>query len=367
MAFSLREKILRRVNRFIRLPVAGLDISDHTAKYLKFGENRSLSFESFGEIAIPEGIIAGGEIKDEDKLVAVFQSLLGEEGRHLRNSFFVVSLPEEKSFLRVLSVPKIKREEIGNVIRWEIEAQVPLPLEELVYDYEIIDEQHPGLDHFDVVLTAFPRTIVDSYVRVLERAGILPIALELESQAIIRAILPELRGETATIVVDMGRGRTSLILFAGGAILFTKTIELGGRTLEEHIMRTLQVDRERALEVKKEIGLDKRAHEGKIFSALLPALSVLADEIKRAVEYHRAHGEHTHTPGTAVGTILLVGGDANLFGLDTYLASAVRLPVRRGDSFAAIREQLAEPIPPIPKNEALAFTTAVGLAGRGLR
>ena len=99
-----------------------------------------------------------------------------------------VSLREEKSFFRVIQLPKVKIADIGKAIRWEIEANIPLPFEELVYDYEVVDSFDEHLDHVDVVISAFPKTIVDAYVRVLGAAGLRLACLELESQAIVRSV-----------------------------------------------------------------------------------------------------------------------------------------------------------------------------------
>lgn len=363
----LKERILNLVDPFIRLPVIGLDISDLTVKYLKFGSRGSLTFDFWGEINIPEGIIADGEIKREDDLVEILSSWLAKDGKRLRSSFVAASLPEEKSFVRVIQLPKMEREAVGNAIRWEIEANIPLSPEELLYDYEIIEPLEDHLDHFDVVITAFPKSSVESYVRSLKRSGLNPVALELESQVIVRAVLKNLREAAAKIIIDLGRNRTSFIIFAGGAIIFTTTVRVGGRVFEENIAKVPGISSGEALAVKKEVGLNRGAYDGKIFSALAPSLGILAEELGRAVEYYRNYARHKHGAGETIDEVLLVGGDANLFGLDTYLASALKIPVRHADPLAVVKERLASPFPPFLKSESLAYATALGLALRGLR
>ncbi len=366
MVTAIRNQILRIADPFIRIPVLGLDISDLSIKYLKFGGGRMLTLDDFGEVTVAEGIISNGEIRDEEALVTTLNSWLLKDGRRFRGSFVAVSLPEEKSFLRLIQLPKIKREELGNAIRWEIEANIPMPADELSYDYEVIEPLEGGADHFDVVLTAFPKAIVESYVRVLKKSGLEPLALELESQAIIRAAIADLKERTAKLVVDMGRTRTSFIIISGGAIIFTTTIELGGRLLEEHIVRGLGVDWGKAVVLKKEVGFNKKELEGRVFTALVPPVAAFGDELRRSIEYYHNHTKHIHGASESIEEILLVGGDANLNGLDTYLSSMLKVPVRLANPFASIRHRLAYAIPPIAKNKALAFTTALGLAMRGL-
>lgn len=362
-----KQTLLRGIEPFIRIPVAGLDISDRSVKYLKFRSSRTPQLELAEELEIPEGVVEKGEIKQEDLLARLLGAWRQRQSYAVRSSFVVASLPEEKSFLRLVQLPRVKPEELGKLVRWEVESNIPLPAEELIYDQEGIEPLQDHLDHTDVVLTAFPRDLVGSYVRVLARAGFRALALELESQAIVRALVPNLRLTSSQVIVDMGSSRTSFIIVSGGAIVFTTTLELGGRTLEENIAKAVGADQERARVLKKDVGLDRAAAEREeVFGALVPAIGALADELKRSVEYYESHATHRHGASTRIEQVLLTGGDANLYGLDTYLASSLQVPVRRADPFAVWRDRWGAVLPPIQRSRAVAFTTAIGLALRGI-
>jgi len=362
----LKERLLKWVDPFLRLPVVGLDISDSTIKYLKFtSRGGKINFDFFGEIELPEGLIKDGEIKNESGLAQVLEIWLEKEGRKVLSNFVAASLPEEKSFLRLIQLPKIKREEVSGAVRWEIEANIPLAPEELAYDYEIVEPPENTLDHIDVVITAFPKTVVESYLRVLKEAGLRVSALELESQALVRSTIAESQQKETVVLADIGRGRTSFIIVGGPTILFTDTISLGGRDLEKNIAQTVGASPRQAASLKEKIGLNKIAEEGKVYKALLPAVSLLAEELKKVIVYYRNHATHTHAGPKVIGKILLLGGDANLLGLDTFLSSYLKIPVELADPFASVKSRLKTSIPPIPKNQALKFSTASGLALRG--
>jgi type IV pilus assembly protein PilM len=363
----MREYFMRKFHSFIRPIGMGFDISDRSAKFILFQEEKKVDIRTYGEIEIPEGFIQNGEIKKEDELVKFFTSWRQKEKKRLGTPPLVVSLPEEKSFLRLIQMPRLKREEISNAVRWEIEANIPLPPDELIYDHEIVEPFDPVADHFDVVITAFPKGIIESYVRVFKAAGFTLLALELESQAIVRAVVPDMRERLARVVIDMGRMRTSFIVVAGGSVLFTTTVEIGGLTLEDAIAKGLGESPEKAIEIKKKYGLDKKAYNGKLFLVLTPILSQLAAELQRTVEYYRHHTNHAHGASRAIGAVLLCGGDANLFGLDTYLGSVLKIPVVKADPFVGIRDRLSMLFPPIHKVASLGVTAAIGLALRELR
>lgn len=361
MFAQLKNEIFDTVRPYITLPLMGLDISDRAAKFVKF-DTLASEIECYGELEIPEGLIEHGSIKSEDGVAAAFKNYFSKNQKHF-NPFVAVSLPEESGFLRVVQVPKIKQEDIGNAIRWEIEGNVPLPSEDLYFDYEVINNpEFTGKDHLDVVITAFPKTIIESYLRVLRAAGFRPLALELESQAIIRSVIPAIQ-KKAVVVADMGKTRTSLIVYAAGALRYTTTIDFGGKILEENISRSMNVPLAEARELKIKYGISKSEFEGKLFSDLLPALSALADEFKRTIEYYLHHAEHSHD-GNAIEKILLVGGDANLFGLSTYLSSTLKIPTGIVSPLELFFEAQARPISPLPRHTSLGYATAMGLALR---
>lgn len=359
----MKEFVLRKVSNLLRVPVVGLDVSDRSFKFLKLAFDRKIEFEAFGESDIPSGVIEEGEIKNEAALTDLFKKWKEEHGRMLRSSMIVASLPEEKSFLRLIQLPKVKDEEVPNAIRWEIEAHIPLPPDNLAYDYEVVDTKAQNLGHTDVVVTAFPKSIVDSYTTALGNAGLTLAALELESQAIVRAVVETNKQDSAKIVVDLGKTRTSFITFAGTAIIFTSTIQLGGNTFEENIGRALSVEQTKAKEIKEKMGLNRSTNK-EVFTALTPVLSVLVDELKRVMAYYHEHIEHLHGAHQSIDEILLVGGDANLFGIDTFIASALKIPVTHANPFINIQDRFNASFPPMPKSELLAFATTIGLSLR---
>ncbi|OHA06567.1 MAG: hypothetical protein A3B34_01505 [Candidatus Sungbacteria bacterium RIFCSPLOWO2_01_FULL_54_21] len=360
----IRERIVQWADHFIRLPVVGLDISDRSIKYVKFSAGRSGQIESFGEKEIDEGVIVEGRIERPADFVSVLRALSSLLGRWWSPMGVVASLPEEKSFLRLVQLPDVKPAEVAGALRWQIEGQIPLPAEDLAYDYEIIESLVSRPEHLDVVITAYPKTIVDAYISALKEGGFQPVALELESQAIARAVLGGERAPDATAVVDMGRNRTTIAMCAAGSVIFTATVPVGGRMLEQEIAKALGVDMAAADRLKKEHGLIPGAYEGKIFRAILPTMEMITGELGRTIAYYEDHISHIHGGTPEVRRVLMCGGDANLFGLDTYLSSRVRVPVSIADPFYGIAAESPYPIPEIPRREAVAFAAAIGLARR---
>lgn len=348
-------------------PAFGLDISDRTAKFMKLVKNRSGGFDIayFGETDIPESIVASGEIKKPAELGKLLSGLRDAEGHPVRDRFVVASLPEEKSFVRIIQLPKVKLQEVDSVIKWEIEGNIPLALSELYFDYEVLDPLANNLDHYDVLVTAFPKSLVDSYVAVLKHEGFVLSALELESQAISRAVIEYQRGKDTVIIVDIGATHTGFVIFGGGSMVFTVSIEIGGKDFDEAIMKNLGVSETEARDLKENIGLDRRYKNGILFEALVPVLSVITDEIKKQFWFYRDHAEHRHGMDPEIHRIILSGGDANLIGLEKHLSLAIKKEVVMARPFVKILSNERAVLPSLKKNDILRYTTTVGLALRG--
>ena len=154
---------------FLRLPVCALDISDRSYKYLLLkARGNAFVVSDFGEGSLPAGIVENGEIHQRDTLIAIFRDIFAKK----RIQFVSISLPEEKGFLKPIKMPtSVRADEVGSSLALQIEEHVPLPAAEVAFDYILSGVES---DHFDIVLRAFPRSILDSYLDVIVKAGALP-------------------------------------------------------------------------------------------------------------------------------------------------------------------------------------------------
>ena len=193
------------------LPVLGLDFSDLSIKFIRFDEpGASISVHCIGNVGLPAGVMVNGAVEKPAELVTALRNLKSLDGRLVKERFVVASLPEEKGFIQLLRIPRLKTDNLDAAVRWELESVVPLPAEEIYFDYEVLTTAGHS-DHVDVLLLAYPRALVDSYVSVLSQAGYIPMALELESQAIVRALVLRTNAEPM-LVIDLGTTRTSFVL-----------------------------------------------------------------------------------------------------------------------------------------------------------
>ncbi len=363
----------------------GLDISDPSLKIANLERKRdNFTLASFGEKPIPEGIITAGEIKDEDSLVKIIKEGIKEvKGKKIKTKYAICSLPEEKSYLQVIQLPKMKEEELEGAVKFGAENYIPLPIEEVYLDFQIVQPLYNHLDHFDILISAIPKKIVDPYVSSIKRAGLFPRALEIESLSIARALVKNEVSPSPILLIDLGATRTSFIIFSGKSLRFTSSIPISSQMFTEIIAKTLKIDLVVAEELKIKCGIkgsqkiilkektgdiefEKAIIDDKrIFEALIPPLTDLTEQIKTLINYYQSHTQHEHLPSNInkVEKILLCGGGANLKGLREFLLRELKIKTELANPWGNI----SIGSPEMSFEKSLGFVTALGLALRGIK
>jgi len=349
------------LKRFFSTYSFGLDISDFSIKLASLKEKEgNLVLSSFGEKRIPKGVIEKAEIKDSKRLSILINQLLREaRGEKIDTKYVVASLPEEKAFVRIIQLPKMKKEEVRGAIKWELEANIPLSISDVYYDWKIIPYNDPS--NVYVLTVAMRKDIVERYFQTLLHAGLNPIALEVESVALVRALIKNYHSFHPIIILDMGISGTGLTIFSGETICFTSHIPVSGTDLNNAIAKSLNIDLEKAVDLKIKIGLDEKKDK-KVASALRNVVDRLISQVSHYVSYYKSHGEKKYIPDGIISKILLCGGDSLLIGLPEYLSFKLKIPTELGNPWVNILKPQISYIPELPYKRSLAYTTALGLA-----
>lgn len=347
----------------------GIDISDLSLKVIKLKKKRNgLALASFGEAEMKSGIVRNGEVKKEDELVKMIKKVTSEvNGEKIGIKYVVASLSEEKSFSQVIQMPYMAEQDLKTAVIFESENHIPLPIEQVYLDSQIIPPIVRHSNHHDVLIAATPKKIVDPYVSCLKKSGLKPVALEIESSAVARALIKGGISAQPILLIDLGETRTSFIVFSGNSIRSTFSIQISSRGLAEIISRVLEIDFAQAEKLKLKYGVaGGKTEEGeKVFEAMIPTLTDLVEQIKKYLDYYQTHVSNDHSPSTSneIKKCLLCGGGANLKGLKEFLSAELKFSVEMGNPFVNISEKINSKM---PSERYLSYSTAIGLALRGI-
>jgi len=204
----------------------GLDISDLSLKIVRLklrGEKYDLI--TFEHKILAPGIIQGGEVKDKEKLALAIKDLV-HKTPSLDTKYVIASLPEEKSFLRVVKFPKMSKKEIQKAVLFEAENYIPFSLDKVYFDSQVIPSSEKNADSLEVLMVALLKKIVDPYVEVLKKAGLIPLSLETESQAATKALIKGWHSKDPLFIIDFGASCTNFSVYAESSLRFTSFIPL---------------------------------------------------------------------------------------------------------------------------------------------
>jgi type IV pilus assembly protein PilM len=269
----------------------------------------------------------------------------------------VANVPETKSFVRVIQIPRMSDADAENAIPFEAENFIPLPIDQVYLDWQKLGEAE---DKMNILIIASPKEYIDSYLGIFDKAGLTSMALEVESQSCARSFIAE-ESKDNVLIVDISASRTNLIMVENGHLQFSSTIPIAGNNFTESIAKGLGISNLKAEVVKVKVGIANTAEYPNIKILLLPVLNNLIAEIKNILQFQSQHSSNK------VSKILLAGGGAKLSNIAEFMAP--EFAVNPGAEI-----ELANPWihfknlqnPPLSPYESLEFGTVIGLARRGI-
>lgn len=342
----------------------GLDLSDLSLKAVFLERDGHIdTLTSFGSVPLPSDAVSNGEILKQDIVIDAIRTLLDTAGPHaITTKQVVCSLPELKSFLRIINLPIMDAAEAKEAIKWEVEANIPLTLDQVYYDSQILSRNLSGeKNKMSVLMVAVAKTVVDQFVGTLEAAGLEVVGLETESIAQARSLLLEEESDQTTLIIDIGDRQTSFLISIGNTPCFTSSIHLSSQMVTDIISKSLRVSLEEAELIKIERGIGSSVKQDALFKAVEPVIEGLIVEIEKSISFYL----HNLRYSTSIDTIVLCGGGSNMVGLVPYLSHRLKIPVEFGNPWVNIA--LGKRLPLIERKQSVQYSTAIGLALRNVK
>lgn len=354
----------------------GLDVTGNSFKLFQLKRaGKYVSVSGYSDVSMPRGLVINDIIADAKTFIYLLKQAVerAQYGKFTGN-MVLASLPESKSFVRVISLPFMSDSEIETAVPVEAESFIPLPIDQVYLDWQklgvrpvkpsaggIAVQSFDGMkgDKQDILIIASPKDFVDKYLKILEDAGLTVKALEVESQSCQRSLISRILKPTC-LIVDLDAFRTSLIMVEEGNLQFTSSIPIAGNTFTEAVARSLGISSQKAEMIKRKVGIANTAEYPNIKTAMLPVLNNLTAEIKNIIKFHVEHSQ------SKVEKIILAGGSAKLKNLAENLSPELSqdgISVEPGNPWVNLPEIEN---PPFDQLDSLSFATAIGLAIRGI-
>lgn len=306
----------------------GLDIGSTSIKLIQTEGNRVVS-AGIGANTFGKSIPAMSNA-EKIAMTDLIKNLIKESGMKSRK--VVASISESSVFSKVLKFPVMSTPELSTAIKWELDQSVPFPPNEIETSWSVLEkpEKFEGNEKISVYVVAVPTNISDTYVQMIELAGLEPVRLENQIPALNRAYASALSDDNPAAIIDLGASGTTIVISGKSKIFSSFYIPVGGSALTRLISEAFNLPQDQAENYKRTYGLAKDQLEGKMVNALKPVIDNMTGELKKLMVSYK--DEH---PDNAVRKIILTGGGSFLIGLVPYLTETLSgTEVVTGDVFA---------------------------------
>lgn len=276
----------------------------------------------------------GPSLSKEEKETAITDGLSEIlQGVHISNKTpLTVATPGLSAFIRYIKLPPVTQSRLQQIIGYEAQQQVPFPLEEVTWDYQILEAG--GKSETNVILVAIKSEVVNNLLTVLTLQRLDPSIVEHRPLALYNCV--KLNEETVedevTVIVDAGAWATDLSIEKEGELCWTRSARIGGSDITEAIQKELNVSFTEAERLKIEKGIiyltdeDEKAGDEvsvRIWRAMKPIILETVTELQRSISYF-----YSQLEGGKINRILLTGGCSKLKNFDSLLKEELGTEVK---------------------------------------
>jgi len=351
----------------------GIDIGSRVVKALLARQVADrVNVDAASMFAFDPSWSGDGVIRDPRSLGRLLQERLQQEGAY--NPFAVLSIPSQLATLRWVSLPYMTGDDLREAARFKVKRHLPFPV-----DAAYVEATIPAIEGDETqgqsLVIVVKRDVVDSRAEVLEHAGIIPLAAELEAQAILRIVERKLQERSAlwrdasVTIIDLGSMNTNMYVVQNRRLQFMRGIKFGSERIARSAATELSLPYEaieRAIgregaEVSLDGMLSLEVEDQAARVNIHADLDKLTLEFLRLLRYFRSlHPERSYAG--ILDHVIVCGGLAGLRGFAEYLHEALGLRVERARPFSGMAGRFNRDTFESIVNRQEAFTVVLGLA-----
>lgn len=341
--------------------IVGLDIGTSSVKLVEVKNvNGRWRLMASGVSDIPRETLEAKN-PEQQRLVVVETIRKTYEKSGIKSKWVATSLLGEAVIIRYVKMPFMTEEELRKSIIKEAEQHIPLGMDQVVLDFQILGEgQEDGQRKIDVLLVAAKIDMVDQHIATLKAAGLSSGVIDVDAFAVQNTYeINRLESNEETVaLINVGATWTTINILEGIATQFTRDIPVAGNDFTKEIQKEFNIKFSEAEELKKAHGAISIEEEEFNLSAvsqkddrvlrmsdvMTPVLNKLLGEIRRSFDYYETQSRKKN-----VERVILCGGSAKLKNLNRFLAGKLGIPVEHLGTFRNVEinksvdpEQLGE-------------------------
>jgi type IV pilus assembly protein PilM len=255
------------------------------------------------------------------------QELLAEKAVKAKN--VNVCAPGFHVFSKFVKLPPVDAGKVTQIIQYEAQQNVPFPLAEVVWDYQILGTTPGG--ELEVLLVAIKADIVEGLFRVTESAGLRLQLADVSPAALCNAFRYNYGDlEDCTMLLDIGAKTSNLLFFEKGKV-FSRSINLGANSITHDFATEAKLKFEAAEKLKINEGFvslggayeePENPHQAAISKIARQFMTRLHIQVNQTMQFYRGQ-----QGGSAPQRLFLSGGASLMPYTAQFFAEKLNVPV----------------------------------------
>jgi type IV pilus assembly protein PilM len=267
------------------------------------------------------------ETTREATILKALQQSLAEKAIKARN--VNVCAPGFHVFSKFVKLPPVDAGKVTQIIQYEAQQNVPFPLEEVVWDYQILGSTTGG--ELEVLLVAIKADIVEGLFRVTESSGLRLQLTDVSPAALCNAFRYNYGDlEDCTMLLDIGAKTSNLLFFEKGKV-FSRGINLGANSITQDFANESKLKFDVAEKLKIEEGFvslggayeePENPHQAAISKIARQFMTRLHIQVNQTMQFYRGQ-----QGGSAPQRLFLSGGASVMPYTAQFFAEKLNVPV----------------------------------------
>ncbi len=305
------------------------------------------------------------ETTREKAILEALQGLIAEKGIKSKN--LNVCAPGFHVFSKFVKLPPVETSKVQQIIQYEAQQNVPFPLEEVVWDYQILGTTAGG--ELEVLLVAIKADIVEGLFRVAESAGLHLQVADVSPAALCNSFRYNYGDlEDCTMLLDIGAKTSNLLFFEKGKV-YSRSISIGANTITQDFINESKLKYDEAEQLKINEGFvslggayeePENANQAAISKIARQFMTRLHIQVNQTMQFYRGQ-----QGGSAPLRLFLSGGASVMPYTAQFFAEKLNIPV---EYFNPLRNVTLDPSIDLEDLQRVAhsFGEVVGLGLRNL-
>ena len=285
----------------------------------------------------------------------------------IRHEAVNYAVPAQSVFARFVKLPAVEEEKIERIIAFEAQQNVPFPIDEVVWDYQLIGGG--GDEQVQVVLVAIKADLLDEINAAVEETGLRTKIVGVATMALYNAFrynYADLGG--CTLLVDIG-ARTTNLVFIEPQKIFSRSVPVGGSSITVAIAKEFNESVAAAEFRKKRDGFvslggayaePANPEIARVSKLMRSTMTRLHAEVMRSISHYRAQQQ-----GNAPERLFLCGGSASTPYMREFFREKLQVPIEFFNPLRNVTVAHSAPVNEL-KRSAHLLGELVGLALRSV-